>query len=342
MTKQRPPERIIKLLLSADLVRQMDRAILASDGAYQDRNEFVSEAIRDRLLEDTASEESKPGSGSRQLAVAEETVAYAVPEPPVYRAMEPVHIDPDLVRLGAWERGAVCTVPARPSQYLNFGLHNRDFPTIWAMNRLASMSIGEPTAWDVFLGRVREEGAQLGGQLRMLDVTRPVRVAIGIGFPKPGAKKVVSLDRFVEAMVGSPKRDDGPLFSLGLAGFTDPERKQIAPTDAGLAALEAMIAGGLGTDLPQPADAFAAWWSHLSEWAPAEGGAWHKVLTVVADRPNREELVSSFPEWPRSNADTNTTGFISRSREWGLVEPEMIEGRYQLTELGQQIASGGN
>lgn len=341
MTKQRRPERIIKLLLPVDLVREMDRAILGSDGVYQDRNEFVTEAIRDRLLEDAAGSDIGGGSG-RGRELREETVAYAVPEPPVYRALEPAHVDPDLVRLGAWERGAVSTVPARPSPHMNFGLHNRDFPTIWAANRLATMAVGQPTPWDGFLAAVRSQGADLGGQLRMLDVTRPVRVAIGIGFPKPGAKKTTSIDRFVEAMIGSPKRDDGPLFSLALAGFADPERSQIAPTDAGLTTLEAMIAGGLGTDLPQPADAFAAWWSHLSEWAPVERGAWHKVLTVVAGRPNREELVNSFPEWPRSNADTNTTGFISRSREWGLVEPELIEGRYQLTDLGQQIALGGN
>ena len=38
-------------------------------------------------------------------------------------------------------------------------------------------------------------------------------------------------------------------------------------------------------------------------------------------------------------AETNCTGYVSRSREWGLVEPELVDGRYRLTQLGSTVAA---
>lgn len=338
--------RLVKLLLPTDLVRDMDHHILASAGGYQDRNEFVTEAIRDRLAEEAAIQPEQTLAAPPPRKVAEEIVAYAVAEPPRriatttgIPATEPA--PGGQLYLGDWRRGEICTVPARATDVVNFGLHNRDFPTLWALNRLATMTSRDPVTWDQFIAFTREESAGVGERLRLSDLSQATPIPIGIGFPKPGPKREQSLDRFVAAMIGSKRRTEGPIFALALASFADEDRETIAPTDAGLAALDDMVARGLGTVLPQPQPVFERWWQYLSEWAPAERAAWHKVLTVVAENPDRDELVSQFPEWRGHTATTNTVGFISRSREWGLLPPQMFEGRYQLTNLGAAVAQEG-
>jgi hypothetical protein len=321
----------------------MDHHILASAGGYQDRNEFVSEAIRDRLAEDAAMQPEKALDQPSYRQVAQEIVASAVPQPARDSAMATgipatARAPGGQVYLGDWHRGETCTVPARPTDLVNFGLHNRDFPTLWALNRLATMTSRDPVTWDQFVAFTREESAGVGERLRLSDLSQATPIPIGIGFPKPGPKREQSLDRFVAAMIGSKRRTDGPIFALALAGFADDDRQTVAPTNAGLAALGDMVDRGLGTVLPQPQPVFERWWQYLSEWAPAERAAWHKVLTVVAENPDRDGLVSRFPEWRGHIATTNTVGFISRSREWGLVPPQMFEGRYQLTDLGAAVA----
>ena len=352
MTKQTPNKRLVKLLIPADLIREMDKRILASEGAYQDRNEFVTEAVRDRLAEDAAlggeRKEAAPERTRRPSArqIAQEIVGFVVPD--VARADDsargkaPTRPAPGgQLYLGDWRRGSSCTVPAQPSERVSFGLHNRDFPTLWALNRLATMTGRDAVDWDQFVKVVREEGAGVGERLRLHDLERDNGIPIGIGYPKPGPKRDASVERFVSAMVGTARRADGPLFDLALVGFTDGDRHRVAPTEAGLAALGDMVDRGLGTNLPQPPKAFERWWQHLTEWVPAEHAAWQKVLRVAAEATSRDELVASFPEWRGHIATTNTVGFIGRSREWGLLEPELHDGRYLLTDLGQMVAREG-
>lgn len=329
----------------------MDRRILASDGAYQDRNEFVTEAIRDRLTEDAAldaddSQVDSPSSRERTqrapLNMDENSArSITVHHRSTIESRHPVMSAGGQMSLGDWQRDSSCTVPARRSDQVSFGLHNRDFPTLWAMDRLATMTGRGAVGWQQFLGVAREEGAGVGEQLRLHDLEHGITIPIGIGFPKPGTKKAASVERFVNAMIGTARRADGPMFALALIGFADSERTMVAPTDAGLAAFGNMVDHGLGTDLPQPASAFERWWEHLSEWAPAERAAWLKVLRVAIDASNRDELVAQFPEWRGHIATTNTVGFIGRSREWGLMHPELHDGRYLLTGLGQTVAREG-
>ncbi len=327
--------RLVKLVLPAELVRGMDRAILAAAGAYQDRNEFVAEAIRDRLVEEAAFRKSPL---SNRASAAEDA--------PSAPSTEAVIHDPSMdwpVELGLWRHLSPASLPAEPSKHVNFGLHNRDFPTLWALDRLALLSANEqgPVAWDRFLDRVRDEGAHLGERLRMRDLANPTVLRVGVGFPKPGPKMAASVDRFVASNVGSGRRADGPFFVLALATFADGDHQRIVPTDAGLHVLADMIERGLGSGLPQPPEAFECWWRYTSDLAPVEHAAWLKVLQVIEGEPTREALTHQFPEWRGHTATTNTVGFVSRSREWGLVEPELIEGRYRLTDLGRMVVRRG-
>jgi len=348
MTKDSGAPRLVKLILPADIVRQMDRAILASGGAYQDRNEYVAEAIRDRLAEEAALITQPPLVRASEPAApparktAEPTTA-TVDESP--RVAFVTLTEPELdrsVELGRWRVGEPTTVDSRPTDAVNFGLHNRDLPTLWALDRLAVLAVEHrgPVPWDAFVGWIRDEGLHVGGLLRQRDLFRPSGLRAGIGFPKPGPKREASIDRFVAAAVGSNRRADGPFFILALAASTD-GNGHIAPTAPALRVLSDMIDGGLGVSLPQPPATFERWWAYLRELAPREHAAWLKVLRVVRDEPTREELTTHFPEWRGNTATTNTVGFISRSREWGLMEPELIEDRYRLTDLGATVAREG-
>src|SRR5687767_6730545 len=95
MTNQPRNTRLVKLILDADLVREMDKRILSSEGAYQDRNEYVTEAIRDRLAEESAlSEQPKAAPPPRDRRatgrhIAEQLVGYV--SPVQARDAEPMH-----------------------------------------------------------------------------------------------------------------------------------------------------------------------------------------------------------------------------------------------------------
>ena len=317
------PLRLVKILMPADVVRQMDRAILSADGAYQGRADFIIDSVRDRVAEEAAlrsaavKRDAQAGKATRRSSLG----------------------SVDFVIFGAWIELKPPSASASPTANVSFGLHNRDLPTLWAFDLLAQRAAeaGGLVSWADFVGLVGKNSGDVGEWLRLRDLVRERGIQTGTAFPKPGQKQVQSVERFIATMVGSLRRGDGPLFDLGLAVPADVEGF-LLPSESGLAALAAMVEGRLGTDLPQPETAFRPWWRHLATWAPAEHAAWMRVLRAVADAPNREGLVARFPEWPGSTADTNTTGFISRSREWGLVEPELIDGRYRLTALGEAVA----
>lgn len=70
----------------------------------------------------------------------------------------------------------------------------------------------------------------------------------------------------------------------------------------------------------------------------AEQQAWAKILRELGTGPTRAELVSRFPG---SKDETNCMGFVSRSREWGLLEPRLVNGRYLLTTDARSLSRKG-
>ena len=118
-------------------------------------------------------------------------------------------------------------------------------------------------------------------------------------------------------------------------------RPAIAPTEGALHLLDDLLARGLSATLPHPEAVTRRWLDHVAANAPEEHSAWMSVLAALRGRPTRTELVSMFPEWEGSRADTNCTGYVSRGREWGLVAPELSNGHYDLTALGEHVLNGG-
>jgi hypothetical protein len=322
-------DRLVKLRLPADLVRAMDRAIVRSRGAYLDRNEFVAEAIRDRL-----NEEGVPPV--EELAIADEVAVGS--QHPVGESR------PAAPEWGRWREGTVPTASAVTLDGVNFGLHNRDLPTLWALDQLADRAseLGAPIKWKDFTAELRKQAQSVGAWLRERDKEGRRTLKAAIGFPKTGEKARASEDRFLTASVGSLTRGgpEGPMFLLRLAGLSQGDQR-LAPTPEGLQVLRKLIEAGLGNLLPQPRAACSVWWRYVASAAPEEHQYWVRLLKVIEQQPNRAELVAEFPEWTGSLAETNCMGLVSRSREWDLVTNELVDGRYQLTEFGRRVLEEG-
>lgn len=322
----------MKLRLPAPLVRALDRAIAGSSGAYLDRNEYVAEAIRDRLLEEghSTSVVALPDTSPSARETTKDPYPGSAPaQPAAPTPAEPVW--------GEWLRTIVPSLPVRAGGAVSFGLHNRDLPSLWALDRLATAvtAAQRPVPWDEFVRSCAALAVSVGVWFAQSDAVSAATVRAGVGFPRPGAKARSSAERFVSASIGS-RKGDGPFFLLGLAAVDD--QGCLSPTDPALALLGDLIAmDGFGTRLPHPPPACRRWFAHLAEIAPEEEQVWRKLLKIVTQEPTRLELIAEFPEWSGSQADTNSMGFISRSREWGLVEPNLIDGRYRLTPLGHDI-----
>lgn len=326
------PRRLVKLYLPVETVRKMDAAILRSGGAYFDRAEFVNEALLDRLAEESHGRveslplELKP----RPLtAVAESNVEFA-PE-----------IVESIGLFGDWlSNGPVPTLPPAPGPEANFGLHNRDYPTIWACDVLGRMTAeaGTPIAWQTFSEQLLRTSWAVGRQLAADDAESGRPVKARVGFPTNTAKKEAAERRFLAHAFGLPtaRGNPGPVFVFRWVGVEHAEGElRIALTDAGVGAIRALAETG---DL-RPPFGEAAWRifvDHLAEHVPAELKAWLSVLELLRKQPNRTELVNQCSAWWHgTEAATNAMSYVSRGREWGLVEATLRpDNRYALTERG--------
>lgn len=333
----------------------MDEHIVSSRGAYQDRNEFVAEAIWDRINEDAEDGDHPAASDVEAVPLGDPSVGADTAAPAQHELVD----QPETVSDSEWaaeplplpamlaRRDAVPVLPPRLDDTTIFGLHNRDLPSLWITVVLARLAAdaGQPVAWNTVIAALRGPSQAAGEALRSLDATGTAPVKSAVGCPKPGVKARAGEDRLIATALGAPSRSGatGPAFTLGLIGVSDPQdsRPDVAPTAEALQLLADLNDAGLSVTLPQPELATRRWLTHLAATAPAEHASWLSVLIAVGDKPTRSELTARFPHWSGSVADTNTSGYISRAREWGLVEPDLHDGTYRLTPLGEHIVTEG-
>jgi hypothetical protein len=312
--------RLLKVWLPASLVAEMDEQIRVSR-AYNGRDDFLLEAVRDRIADDRegAPRVSKP---------------MVLPGSPL--SAGPV--------LALWADATVLTAPLFKLDGSLSGLHNRDYPTLWAADLLASMvaARGEPVGWIHFIGRACSAAWDVSEQLGVLDEDRGELIKASIGFPRNRMNRVASEERFADHMVGTLRdgKASGPIFALGLAGTADgPAPDRIAPTKPGIKLLAALREAGLSARPPHPSSAWPLFRDHLKKVLNADLDEWMTVVRGVAEGPTPEVLVQNFRDrWTGSSVQTNVNGYISRAREWGLVEPKLVDGHYSLTRLGRTEA----
>ncbi|HET9198833.1 MAG TPA: ribbon-helix-helix domain-containing protein [Solirubrobacterales bacterium] len=329
--------RLLKTWQEVDLVRRMDTIIINSRGAYADRSEFLAEALRDRieaeeqrLADEVGKEEDSPRTPAASTPIA--ASGAHTPHAGSESTMSPLPPDIDFCD---WLEGETPTLPLAPGPATNFGLHNRDWPTLLAadwLGRLTSNS-GKPLEWSHFTRAVTDWAWEYAAKLQREDLDRPRGAKVAAGFPTNRKKPEATEMRFREHFLGmSNKRGNhGPLFVFRLIGVDD---RSVALSEPGIALLDALHAAGAATGPPFSVTAWRAFARHLREHSPQELDNWLRVLAIVAEGPDRETLVNRCNWWKGGAADTNSMSLIARGREWGLVELALDEGRYQLTNAG--------
>ena len=131
----------MKIPLAVTLIREIDECIVAGLGGYSTRTEFFRDAAEGLLLElkfEHAPSEpvvAQPDSAMPSTAPPVR-VRDKAGEPPVGATIESLH--ETALRLTSPTAGAVVEGIAQVDQDPLFGLHNRDYPSLWVAHRLAA------------------------------------------------------------------------------------------------------------------------------------------------------------------------------------------------------------
>lgn len=338
----RHEDRIVRVPLSVNLIRRIDRIILAGKGGYQSRTELIREALEAYLLElmhEPAPEEpllAPTRKATRNGPLAEEAV------PKVHADLHLAGRGLDTTVLRAPSRGVVLRDGmAEVADHLMFGLHNRDYPSIWAARHLAETAYSGPIFLDEFHASV------VDAAWRFAALLFPLEKALGLKltalFPTNRKKPESTAETFLTFAVGTCEIDEsqirasGPLFAWQVCqGVKREGRLLIGMTEHGYDLLEAL--DGISLEMPHPPEMAERFLGHLLRFAPRDRWGFWKVLNAVETGITRAELTESFrrdrPEWSPVQASTIASGYVARAREWGLLQPRLENGRYQLTEFG--------
>jgi hypothetical protein len=355
--------RPIKVLERVDHLREVDRAISEELGGFTNRHDFYSEAAQRLLIDlrygdpdsETASsadpEAERNGRGAE--AEAKEVVDRARVRDRPERGSLPLRDIAETRITAPEERGMVAVnlladAPAEPL----FGMHNADAPSFWALRRLAEAAATAPVSAAEFYDEATEEAWKLGRLLAM--------------FEKPGLKLTRILPRnenkpqsaeegFRAFALGHIARKPqehgrlaawGPFYQWGVAALmASPSRPEIGVTEAGWELLEAI--DGIDFGLPHDPEIAERFFEFLKRRVAHDLWGFQVVFEGAERGDGRVEMSSwvlermraSFPdgEWKESVAASYAQGYVSRSRLWGLMEPKLIDSKYQLTDLGRRM-----
>jgi hypothetical protein len=341
-------QRVVKLLLPLAIIRQMDGLLLDGIGGFTTRNELVREAIESYMLELThepAPAEPTPISArKRQLRPVAPTPTEATVAPPPDSTLTIA----DTALRSAASGGATIRGEAEVVEEPLFGMHNRDYPSLWAARRLLVYLDEGAITFEEFAERATEEAWAYAAELRALELELETKLTAL--FPTNVDKREAASGAFRAfalgsiALNGTAIRADGPLF---LWRVIDVERHDAAVAVGLRREGRELLArlSGLTVAQPHAPELARTFLAHLEEHAPADYWGFGHVLSTVAERPTRLELVDAFqqarPDWRESVAATNAQGYVARGREWGLIAPKVVDGRYELTDFGVDVLRGG-
>lgn len=357
--KQSSPARIVKVPFPVALIRRMDESIIGGHGGFRTRAELMQEAVENLLNEldypeapEIGSEEGSaepPAAASGTPGRRGEDRPGDLPELPDWEreelnpptlaatALRPLSREPWMVKGNGG-------VPVHDAPLL--GLHNRDYVSLWALHRLARYTTDGPIEFDEYLGRVTRAAWYYASRLldleqeghgQKLTVLLPTNLA-----KRPSAERgfqsfaVGGITRRAEAVLSAT----GPLFTWRAIKVASKGPTVTGLTPAGHRLLVDLA--GISLQLPHAAEAAKRFLTYLADHAPADRWGFDHLLRAAAAGPDREGLVQGFatahPEWTAATASSVAQGYVARAREWGLLEPRLVEGRYWLTEIGREVA----
>jgi len=319
----------------------MDETIVSGEAGFRTRAELISEAIGNLLDEltfpeapDVAVAQSAPSS-DRVVPTAGLDLSEWELDDLRLRDLAGTALHTSALQIQTSESSST----SAPGPLL--GLHNRDYPSLWALSRLAHYTEFEPITFDTFLQRVTRAAWFFASELGPLERDGAPRLTVM--FPTNLAKTPSAERGFQSFAVGTAGGDNaprlnGPFFVWGVATVSN-DLKNIAVTDIGAQLLRDL--DGLSLRLPHEPKFAVTFFSFLSANAPTDAWGFETLMAAVASNPDRQALMSRFaanhPEWSDSTVSSITQGYVSRAREWGLIEEKLVNGRYRATDMGTQI-----
>jgi hypothetical protein len=350
-------KRLLKTWVDSEVVTQMDQALRAGAlGGVTTRSAFIEEALRLLLVELRMEPElglenaaSRASRGATRLVDAdprptsvdlyESRTAFDVPEVPGPSSSPTT-------------RESLAAVTS--SRLL--GMHNRDWPSLRALHVLDKaarghgglLDIGEAEdRWVQDAWEVAATLAELEAAGRLPDHGRGLRHTTLL--PTNTEKRQSSTGNFLTFAVGRLGRRNrdgaypasGPLYVWGAVDVVDGhDGPMVGVSSAGHDVLQAIA--GLSARLPHDpwrAVAFLEW---LQRVAPVDHGDLMMLLQVVADAPDRDQLLTAVAQHLGDDANQTpsaTGGLVARSRAWGLVAPRLEQHRYRLTDFGRSLVA---
>jgi hypothetical protein len=339
-------ERIVRVPLPVPLIRRMDELLVRGTAGFHVRADFIREAVEAMVLElsyGPAPEEPAVRVAPRrapEAADAEHGPADARKgaKPGVGLESTVLHPPRRVVTIGEGV-GLVADEPL-------FGLHNRDYPSIFAAQHLALMTQDEPADLRDFERSVTAAAWEIGEKLLILE--KQLGGKFSALFPTNRQKPQSAEEGFRTfavgtcAAAGADVRLSGPLFLWRVCQVASHDgRLSVALTPDGQKLLNAL--DGLSLRMPHESDLAERFFEHLRSFAPRDWSGFATVLRAAERGITRSQLIEEFrraePDWGRSTCEANASGYVARAREWGLLEPKLAQGRYLLTEFGQQQLS---
>jgi len=351
-------ERIVKVPFPVSLIRRIDQAVIAERGGFRTRAELMREAVENLLNEldfpeaptavapDLRRAETESAVESEPVAADDEGLSLGLTQGERHELNLP-DLAATVLRVPEKEpkllAGGVATVRDEPL----LGLHSRDYVSVWALHRLARYTMDGLVDFDKYLDRVTKAAWYFGHQLRRLEGEEQGR-KLTILFPTNSAKRPSAERGFQSFAVGSLVRHGdrdtpaaaGPLFAWHAIQATAKVPAGTGLTRQGLRLIHDL--DGISLELPHPPELARRFLAYLAEHAPGDRWGFDQVLRAAIDAPDRADLVRHFaelhPDWTAATVSSVVQGYVARAREWGLLEPRLVDGRYWLTETGKELA----
>jgi Arc/MetJ-type ribon-helix-helix transcriptional regulator len=368
-TSRNTSERIVKVPLPSGLIKRMDEGLTRQRGGFSTRAELIREAV-ENLLNELEYPEADPEPARTRF---EDRADVAAPERRDPARAETTGMRGAAAALGEivdglpdWERseltladlaGTRLKMPGftpvlvssdglRVADEPMLGLHNRDYPSLWAAMRLARYSESGLPPFPSFLDRVTKAAWFFGYELQQLSADG-AGGKLAVLFPTNTGKQPSAERGFQNFGVGVVGRDQstepnasGPLFAWGVIAVD--ASGAVGLTPAGWDLLGRIE--GVSLQMPHAQDHLMVFLEHLAAHSPADRWGFDHLVAAVAAGPDRVSLLASFaeahPEWTQAMVSSVAQGYVARAREWGLVEPKLVEGRYWLTDLGRSFGRG--
>lgn len=362
MDLKAPPEmlRPLRLLLTAESIRLMDECVYRGLGGYTSRHDFVRDAIENHALDLLYPEGAEAGvEPQARTRTPKARRQHPVREKPSKRSRHsetpaPPIIDDDVELVEESETALV--VPPEVTTVENelarirheplIGLHNRDWPSLWALSVLAAHTGGGPRPLRESYAKATEDAWRLGLALRHLEQRNGTKLTslLPTNPEKPQSAEAGFQAFAIGAVTRRPGDDgryeaSGPLYVWDTLALVPGENGPLVGVTAhGLRLLELMA--GLTVAPPHPSEKAESFFDYLRERAPDDWAGFRLLLHAIADGVGRLELAERFVamrDWSESVGSSAAQGYLARGREWGLVLPKLVDGGYRLTEFGEQL-----